>query len=102
MLKNNVKILLQKDIIPYEKYFKEHYDESEIVETKKRIYRSLIEDFNFKCIETNEIYNSVTDMDKIMKFCCPKNRNVVNLSNYIKACCNKEKEYYKHFHFEYV
>lgn len=102
MLENNVKILLQKDILPYKKYFQEHYDESEIIETKKRIYRNLINYFEFKCLETNKTYNSIEGILEIMEFCCPKNKNPTTLRGYIKECCEGKKKNYKNYHFEYV
>lgn len=102
MLEHNVKILLRKDILPYQKYFKNHHNESDIVETKKKRNYKVAEYFKFKCLETNKIYDSVNTILEVMKFCCPKDKNLVTLRLYIKECCEGKKEHYKHYHFEYI
>ncbi len=102
MLEHNVNILVRKDILPYQKYFKKYYNESDIIEIKKRKNYNVAEYFEFKCLETNKLYNSVNTISEIMEFCCPKSKSLSTLRYYIKKCCEDKKEHYKHYHFEYV
>ena len=106
MLENNVKILLQKDIYPYQKYFKQHYNESEIIELRKS-HRNHnpngnIKYFEFKCLETNKTYNTIDDIDELIKDCGIKSKSKTFIRESVKKCCDGEKKYYLHYHFEYA
>lgn len=106
MIENNVKILLQKDIYPYQKYFKEHYNESEIIELRKshRNHNSNgnIKYFEFKCLEMNKTYNAIDNIDELIKDCGIKSKSKTFIRESVKKCCDGKKKYYLHYHFEYA